>query len=112
MRLTIPGLPNARGHGCLLGALGIDALGSGLFLPFSVLFFTMTTSLGLQQVGLALSIAAVARLPATGGAGMLTDRIGPKNALIISNLAQATGFAGYCSSTRSRRCSSRQSSSK
>jgi MFS family permease len=95
VRLTIPGLPNARGHGRLLGALGIDALGSGLFLPFSVLFFTMTTSLGLQQVGLALSLAAVARLPATGGAGMLTDRVGPKNAVIISNLAQAIGFAGY-----------------
>ncbi|MGW5362967.1 MFS transporter [Actinopolymorpha pittospori] len=93
--MRIPGLPNARGHGRLLGAFGIDALGGGLFLPFSVLFFTMTTSLGLQQVGLALSIAAIARLPATGGAGMLTDRIGPKNAVIISNLVQAIGFAGY-----------------
>ena len=95
MRIRVPGLPNARGHGRLLGAFGIDALGGGLFLPFSVLFFTMTTSLGLQQVGLALSIAAIARLPATGGAGMLTDRIGPKNAVIISNLVQAIGFAGY-----------------
>jgi hypothetical protein len=93
VRFGFLGLPNTRGHGRLLGAFGIDALGGGLFLPFSILFFIMTTSLGLQQVGLALSIAAIVRLPAT--AGMVTDRIGPKTAVIISNLAQAIGFAGY-----------------
>lgn len=95
MRTGFLGLPKTQGHGRLLGAFGIDALGSGLFLPFSVLFFTATTTLGLQQVGLALSIAALVRLPATPGAGMLTDRIGPKRAVIISNLAQAVGFVGY-----------------
>lgn len=89
------GLPATRGHGRLLSAFGIDALGSGLFLPFSILFFTATTSLSIQQIGLALSIAALIRLPATAGAGMLTDRIGPKRAVIASNLAQAIGFAGY-----------------
>lgn len=95
MRTGFLGLPKTQGHGRLLGAFGIEALGSGLFLPFSVLFFTATTTLGLQQVGLALSIAALVRLPATPGAGMLTDRIGPKRAVIISNLAQAVGFVGY-----------------
>jgi MFS family permease len=89
------GLPAIRGHRCLLGAFGIDALGSGLFLPFSVLFFTVTTSLSVQQVGLALSIAALVRLPATAGAGMLTDRIGSKRTVIASSLAQSFGFAGY-----------------
>ncbi len=95
MRAGFLGLPKTQGHGRLLAAFGIDALGSGLFLPFSVLFFTATTALGLQQVGLALSIAALVRLPATPAAGMITDRIGPKRAVIISNLAQAVGFAGY-----------------
>lgn len=71
----------------MLGAFGIDALGSGLFLPFSVLFFTATTPLGLQEIGLALSTAAIVRLPVTPVSGMLTDRIGPKRAVIISNLA-------------------------
>jgi len=89
------GLPATRGHKCLLGAFGIDALGSGLFLPFSVLFFTATTSLNLKQIGLALSIAALVRLPATVAAGTLTDRIGPKRAVIVSNLAQSIGFTGY-----------------
>lgn len=95
MRDGLLGLPTTRGHGRLLGAFGIDALGSGLFLPFSILFFTATTSLSLQQIGLALSIAALIRLPATAGAGVLTGRIGPKRAVIASNLAQLIGFAGY-----------------
>jgi MFS family permease len=95
VRTTLFALPAVRGHKCLLGAFGIDALGSGLFLPFSILFFTATTSLSLQQIGLALSIAAIMRLPATASAGMLTDRIGSQRAVIVSNLAQSVGFAGY-----------------
>jgi MFS family permease len=78
-----------------MAAFGIDALGSGAFLPFSIIFFTATTSLYLQQIGLALSVAALIRRPATAGAGTLTDRIGPRRAVITSNLTQAIGFAGY-----------------
>jgi MFS family permease len=95
MRAPQMALPPVRDHKRLLGAFGIDALGSGLFMPFSVLFFTATTPLSLQQVGLALSIAALIRLPATAGAGVLTDRLGSKRTVIASSLAQAFGFAGY-----------------
>ena len=95
MRAALLGLPAIGRHRRLLGAFAVDALGSGLFLPFSILFFTATTSLSLPQVGLALSIAALARLPATAGAGSLTDRIGAKHAVVTSNLIQAIGFAAY-----------------
>lgn len=95
MRTGSLGVPAAREHKRLLGAFGIDALGSGLFLPFSILFFRVTTSLSLQEIGLALSVAALIRLPATAGAGMLTDRIRPTRAVVASNLAQSIGFAGY-----------------
>jgi len=89
------GLPNARGRKRLLGALSIDALGTGLFLPFSILYFTATTDLALSQVGLALSIAAFVRIPATAAAGMLCDRFGARTTVIVSNLAQAVGFGNY-----------------
>jgi MFS family permease len=89
------GLPNARGHGRLLAALSIDALGTGLFLPFSILYFTATTDLALSQVGLALSIAAVVRIPATAGAGMFCDKFGARTTVIVANLAQAIGFFNY-----------------
>jgi MFS family permease len=89
------GLPDTRGHRRLLAALSVDALGTGLFLPFSLLFFTATTPLRLPQVGLALSVAAVVRIPATAVAGMLTDRFGARSAVIGSNLLQFLGFTGY-----------------
>jgi MFS family permease len=89
------GFPNARGHRRLLGALSVDALGTGLFLPFSILYFTATTDLALGRVGLALSIAAFIRIPATAGAGMFCDRFGPRTTVIASNVAQAVGFANY-----------------
>ncbi|MFI6348350.1 MFS transporter [Streptomyces sp. NPDC050560] len=88
-------LPDTRGHRRLFSALSIDALGTGLFLPFSVLYFTATTDLSLAAVGLALSVAALVRIPATPGAGMLCDRFGARNTVILSNLVQAAGFANY-----------------
>ncbi|MGW7691240.1 MFS transporter [Streptomyces asiaticus] len=88
-------LPDARGHRRLFSALSIDALGTGLFLPFSVLYFTATTDLALGRVGLALSIAALVRIPATPGAGMFCDRFGARSTLVVSNLTQAVGFLNY-----------------
>lgn len=89
------GFPDARGHRRLLGALSVDAVGTGLFLPFSILYFTATTDLALSRVGLALSIAALVRIPATAGAGMFCDRFGARTTVIASNVAQAIGFANY-----------------
>jgi MFS family permease len=83
------------GHRRLLAAFAIDALGTGLYLPFSLLFFTVTTDLRLPQVGLALSAAAVVRIPATAVAGVLTDRFGGRAVIVASNLLQALGFLGY-----------------
>ncbi len=88
-------LPNARGRRRLLAALSIDALGTGLFLPFSILYFTATTDLALSKVGLALSIAAFVRIPATAAAGMFCDRFGAGTTVVVSNLAQAIGFFNY-----------------
>jgi MFS family permease len=86
---------NASHHKKLIGALFIDALGTGLFLPFSLLFFTATTSLSLTQIGLALSIAAAVRIPATIAAGPLSDRFSPRTAVVASQLLQAVGFVSY-----------------
>ncbi|GDY59551.1 hypothetical protein SVIO_101740 [Streptomyces violaceusniger] len=88
-------LPDARGHRRLFSALSIDALGTGLFLPFSILYFTATTDLTLGRVGLALSIAALVRIPATPGAGMFCDRFGARSTVVVSNLTQAVGFFNY-----------------
>ena len=66
-----------------------------MFIPFSLLFFLATTSLSLTRIGLALSVAALVRIPATIAAGPLSDRLGPRAAIVGSQLLQAAGFAGY-----------------
>lgn len=66
-----------------------------MFLPFSLLFFQATTPLPLARIGLGLSVAALVRIPVTIVAGPLTDRFGPRTAVITSQLLQAAGFAGY-----------------
>lgn len=86
---------SVRSQPGLVGAIFIDAIGTGMFIPFSLLFFLATTSLPLTRIGLALSIAALVRIPATIAAGPLSDRFGPRAAVVGSQLLQAAGFAGY-----------------
>lgn len=86
---------SARSQPGLLGAFFIDALGTGLFLPFSLLFFLTTTSLPLTRIGLGLSVAAVVRIPVTIAAGPFCDRFGPRTAVVASQLLQAAGFVNY-----------------
>jgi MFS family permease len=91
-RLGLPHLGTARPFAL---ALAIDALGSGLFLPFSLLYFHHAGGLSLPQAGLGLSVAMLAAVPAPLFAGVLTDRVGPKRITIITNAARAAGFLGY-----------------
>lgn len=88
-------LPESRGHRRLLIGMSIDALGSGLFLPFSLLYFTATTDIPLTTIGLALSLAALIRFPATAGAGPFADRFGAGKTVVLSAVFQAFGFMGY-----------------
>lgn len=89
------GLPAIGPHRPIVIALVVDAIGSGLFLPFSVLFFVATTDLTVAQVGLAVSVGGIARFAAGPLAGSLADRLGPQRVLIIANVLQGAGFVGY-----------------
>jgi MFS family permease len=87
-------------HGRFVAAIVIDAIGTGVFIPVSMLYFLATTSLTLTQVGAALTTAGLLALPAGPLAGGLVDRYGAKPVLQAANLAQALGFAGYLGAGR------------
>ncbi len=93
--LTRLGLPTVGAHRPVVVALVVDALGSGLFLPFSVLFFLATTDLSVAQVGLAVSVGGVVRFASGPVAGSLSDSIGPRRVLVVANLLQGAGFVAY-----------------
>ncbi len=89
------GLPNVSGRRGLVAAIIIDSVGSGLFLPFAVLFFLNTTTIALSTIGLGLTIAALVALPTAPLIGILVDRIGPARIVVCSSLLQAAGFVSY-----------------
>src|SRR5580700_1461429 len=74
---------SARSQPGLVGAFFIDAVGTGMFLPFSLLFFQATTPLPLARIGLGLSVAALVRIPVTIVAGPLIDRFGQRVAAAV-----------------------------
>jgi len=91
-RLGLPQMGAARPFAL---ALAIDGLGSGLFLPFSLLYFHHAGGLSLTQAGLGLSVAMLAAVPAPLLAGALIDRAGPKRITLFTNAARVAGFLGY-----------------
>ncbi|CAM5255616.1 MFS family permease OS=Streptomyces griseomycini OX=66895 GN=FHS37_006921 PE=4 SV=1 [Streptomyces griseomycini] len=82
-------------HRRFVAAIVIDSIGTGVFVPVSMLYFLATTSLTLVQVGAALTAAGLLALPVGPLVGGLVDRYGAKPVLQAANLAQALGFAGY-----------------
>ncbi|MDQ0417587.1 MFS family permease [Croceifilum oryzae] len=79
----------------LLGALFLDSFGSGLTMPFLVLFFLKTSGLSLEQVGQMLSISALAGILAIPVCGMVVDRLGTKPAALASFVLRGIGTLGY-----------------
>lgn len=89
------GLPRTRGRLPLVAAQGVDALGTGLFLPFAVVYFHAAKGIPLTAVGAALSVAALLALPSGPFAGPLVDRFGPRRIVIAANLLRVATFTGY-----------------
>ncbi|MEO3791244.1 MFS transporter [Nonomuraea sp. B10E15] len=90
-----PVRPSIGRHGRFVAAIIIDSIGTGVFVPVSMLYFLATTPLTLVQVGAALTTAGLLAVPAGPLIGGLVDRYGAKPVLQAANLAQALGFAGY-----------------
>ncbi len=89
------GLPDAHGHRLFLVAMIIDALGSGIFLPFTLLFFVQAAGLPLVKVGIAVSAASAVSLPATFLFGWVVDRCGPRGLLVLANAGRCLVYACY-----------------
>jgi MFS family permease len=87
------GLPAVGPHRPFVIAMVIDTVGTGLYMPFTVLYFTATTSLSIAQVGLGLSIAAAVGLLLSPMLGGSVDANGAKPVLVASNGIRVAGYA-------------------
>lgn len=73
----------------------IDALGSGLWLPFVLLFLVNAQGMGLTEAGAALSLGALLGLAAGPLSGTLMDLVGARRTLIAGNVVRLVAFACY-----------------
>ncbi|MEV6209043.1 MFS transporter [Kitasatospora sp. NPDC051914] len=70
----------------------INAIGTGLYLAGSAVFFVRSVGLTTAQVGLALAVSGVVGFLTTVPIGALADRFGAKPTLIVLQLWRAGGF--------------------
>jgi MFS family permease len=89
------GFPDVGPHRRFVSALAIDAVGSGVWMPLSMLYFLHQTSLTLVQLGLAMTLANLAVIPVVPMIGTMVDRVGPKVVMQLGNAGAAVAFALY-----------------
>jgi hypothetical protein len=79
----------------LLAASFADALGTGLFLPLSVIYLTRIVGLSPTRVGLGLAIAGFLAIAAGPLSGTLLGRFDARRVVLGCFVASALGFAAY-----------------
>ncbi len=95
MLSTRLGLPHVKGATCFMIAAFIDTLGTGMFAPFSLLYFQVKAGIPLPRIGLALSTAMLATLLIIPLTGVLVDHIRAKRVVLFAQILQGLGFLGY-----------------
>ena len=93
--LTRLGFPRVGEHRRFVTAIVADTVGSGLFMPITLLYFLAMTDLSLVQIGSALSLSALLTMPGAFVIGSLVDRFGPRRMMLAGNLVQAAGMLAY-----------------
>lgn len=85
----IPRLPRAAW--VLLGGDGLSAIGSGMTLPFLLVYLHSIRGLSLPLAGLAVATVAVVALAGNPIGGVLSDRVTARTTLIGGLILSATG---------------------
>jgi len=84
-----------KGRRPLLAAMVIDSVGTGMFLPFTVLYFVHTAGLTAPAVGVALTVAGFVVLPAPLAVAPGIDRFPARIVVAAGNLISCAAFATY-----------------
>lgn len=88
-------LPSDPAVRALAASTLIRATARGLFITLSVIFFTRSVGLSATEVGLGLTLAALAALFVNVPAGHVADLIGPRRVTFVTGLARAVVLLGY-----------------
>lgn len=91
MKKLLPDLP--RQAWIVLGGDLLSAIGSGLTLPFLIVYLHRVRGIELELAGLAVATIGIAALVGNPTAGVLVDRIGARKTLLVGLLVAAGGTA-------------------
>lgn len=79
----------------MIVGVGLPALASGLFLPLTLVYFTVLTDISLPTLGAIAAGAVVVSMPLPMLAGAIVDRVGASPVVTASLAVQAMGYVGY-----------------
>jgi MFS family permease len=77
----------------LLSTVAVDALGTGLVLPFAVVYLHDVRHIPLGTVGTVIAVPAMVALLLLGPVGSIIDRLGPRRVQLVALVAQLIGSA-------------------
>ncbi|HET8614640.1 MAG TPA: MFS transporter [Actinomycetales bacterium] len=77
----------------LLSTVAVDALGTGLVLPFAVVYLHDVRHIPLGTVGTVIAVPAMVALLLLGPVGSIIDRLGPRRVQLVALVAQLVGSA-------------------
>ncbi|MEV8536028.1 MFS transporter [Streptomyces sp. NPDC051211] len=84
-----------EGERSLLVGAGVSAVGIGMYVPFTLVFFHHVTGLSFAVVGMVLTATGLTGLAFMPLAGSAVDRFGAKRANLVLYAVRAVGFALY-----------------
>ncbi|MET7821496.1 MFS transporter [Micromonospora zamorensis] len=79
----------------LTASLVFVSIGSGLFLPLSLVFFVELTDIRLSTLGVLVGLAGFTSVPVPAAAGRLADRYGARRLVLAAQGIQALAYLGY-----------------
>ncbi|WP_328296661.1 MFS transporter [Streptomyces sp. NBC_00435] len=89
------GEERVAGERSLLLGVAISAIGIGMYIPFSLVFFHYVTGLSYALVGVVLTVTGLAGLTVMPLAGTAVDRFGAKKVNLLLYAVRVLGFALY-----------------
>ncbi|MFE6334306.1 MFS transporter [Streptomyces sp. NPDC057806] len=92
MSLLRPRFPGER---ALVTGIAVDALGSGMYIPFSLVFFHHVTGLPLPLIGLVLTVTGLVGIAAVPLVGIAVDRFGARTMQISLYVVRGLSFACF-----------------
>lgn len=92
---TVATASRIPGERAMLGAMAVDSVGSGMYIPFSLVFFHHITGLSFAVVGAVLTTVGLIGMGALPLAGAAVDRYGARRVQLVLYAIRGTGFALY-----------------